>query len=205
MDQKAEQTIEKKSSNKGLKIGIIVASIVALAGVGFGVYGIMKSTDKPECEEAKPENVAKEKEKPEGTSEPEKEKSAAEISTSNSVGGYIYIGEYGIKIKLPSDWRDFIHRYTFTNHAPQAPDSFGITEWSEADEERVHAFIEKRDAFVEGEARRCESDQWYDITKVADIDNGKSTICVLVPKTGSGQVTEKFREWVTNPANYSAI
>lgn len=47
---KEESTIEsaqpKNKNNKGLKIVTIVMSILALAGVGFGIYGMLQSFDK---------------------------------------------------------------------------------------------------------------------------------------------------------------
>ncbi len=94
----------KKPSNKS-RIAIIILAIIALAGIGFGSFGLIQNNQKAQeikvLQEAKIN--ADSAIKTEISTEPA-------IKTKNPAD-YIYIGEWGIKIKKPQDLK--VTGYTY--------------------------------------------------------------------------------------------
>lgn len=107
----------------GMKYGMIACAVLAVAGVGFGVYGMLRKPEEKATQnatadaEAKAEltdlkqkysvlqNYVKELEAS-GAEVPEEAKSASNsntpvFTTDGDVDKYIYLGEWGVKIKKP--------------------------------------------------------------------------------------------------------
>ncbi len=105
------QVPNKQSSGVGLKIVTAIAIIIAACGVGFGVYGMTQSTqgEKEHSQTAK------------GTGEETGAKcddtgtSTTPENPSKKVNAeeYIYISEWGLKLKLPDGLHDV--KYTVNN------------------------------------------------------------------------------------------
>lgn len=108
---------------------------------------------------------------------------------------YIYVGEWGIKIKKPDDWRNIIRRYSFFNDYPQAVDVLEIIENPEVP--TSHALVVN-----EGNVT-CESVMVnYDACFVL----GENTYIVTdLPAADVGGVTEAFRSFVLDTSNYLMI
>lgn len=108
---------EKKTS-KGMIAGLIVLAIVAVAGIAFGIIELMQVSNKDKeiadlnqqvanCANAgntETENTTVTC--PDGTSD--EDKNAIEIIDTED---YIYIGEWGIKIKIPEDLANVSYMY----------------------------------------------------------------------------------------------
>lgn len=99
-----------QKSGSGLKVFAAIASVVALAGIGFGVYGMMQSTKAPQASDIKVQVKAQD-----GTlttvDAPTVEKTNNNGTvvtivdtpkmTADEMRHYIYISQWGIKIKMP--------------------------------------------------------------------------------------------------------
>ena len=100
---------------------IIILSLLVLAAVGFAIFEYFTaqnaSCDCPKCEQT--ECDCKEEEEEE------------EVLSED----YIYVSEWGIKIKRPEDWRTSISSYTFRNDYPHAVDTLEIRTLSESEVE----------------------------------------------------------------------
>lgn len=111
----------KPKGGNGLKIVAIVASVVAVCGIGFGVYGMMQSSQK----DSQISNLKVQIKDDDGTITTVE---APEIETSTNNGTtitiadspslsadelyhYIYIAQWDVKIKLPVSLGGFSYRY----------------------------------------------------------------------------------------------
>lgn len=120
---------EKQKSGNGLKIITAIACVVAVCGIGFGVYGMMQSMKKNN-QIADLKVQIKEEDGTVTTVE------APEIKTTSSDGTtvtitdtantnektdeYIYIGEWGLKLKLPKGLHEVSYKIQNT-HENEGP------------------------------------------------------------------------------------
>lgn len=192
----------KQKGGNGLKIATMVACIMAVCGIGFGVYGMIQGFDKDNQISDLKTQVNNLNNKislleNDNTSNGSTIDGSGDDSTTavdNSSEDYIFVGEWGFKIKKPENWRDLIEKYAYYNDYPHAVDTFEIVE-----NENVatsHAMISLGNG-------NCKDDEWTDCIEVK-LGN-ESVLNVRVPKTDSGSVSENFRNWVTNSDNYSQI
>ena len=101
----------KQKDGNGLKIATIVACVVAICGIGFGVYGMMQSSDK----DRQIANLqAQNKENSEVAVETETVDNESNISDINKVDsgpyiedGYFYVPKWGVKYKLSDDLTNY--------------------------------------------------------------------------------------------------
>lgn len=104
----------KKKSN-GMLYGLIFAIILALGGIGFGVWAMMDGNSRAETAKKECKSIATvpvidtdvtkcdvPDDDDDGTTTP---------TTMSSEKGYIYIGEWGIKIKAPDGLNYVSYRY----------------------------------------------------------------------------------------------
>ena len=136
----------KQKDGKGWKIATAIASVVAVCGIGFGVYGILQSSQKDsqisdlkvQVEDSNGKITTLETEKIETTDENGTTITIADSAVKNeNTKDYVYIGEWGIKIKVPKADRFREFSYAFapsslylwgakTVEQPQATTAFGV-------------------------------------------------------------------------------
>lgn len=87
----------KQNGGNGLKIITVIACIVAACGIGFGVYGMIQSSQKDS-------QISNLKAQISGqVTDIDKTTVAEGDSTNQREQGYLYLDEFGIKIKLPDN------------------------------------------------------------------------------------------------------
>lgn len=108
----------KQKSNKGLKIATAIACIMAVCGIGFGVYGMMQSAQK----DSQISDLKVQINEDDGTTttiETPKNETATNDGTAITINedtkDYIYIGEWGAKIKIPENLKGI--SYIYNNHS----------------------------------------------------------------------------------------
>ncbi len=187
----------KQKSGNGLKIATAIACVVAVCGIGFGVYGMIQSAQK----DGQISNLKAQIKKDDGTitaiETPEIDNEAKDGPTSVVNGDskdYIYVGEWNFKIKKPENWRDLVQKYVYHNDYPHAVDTFEIIE---------NESVATSHAMISTGNGNCKNDEWTDCVEIKLGE--KSILDVRVPKSDSGSVSEDFRKWVTNSDNYSRI
>lgn len=192
----------KQKSGNGLKIATVIACIAAVCGIGFGVYGMMQSTQKDgqisdlknqiESLNGKISSLEIDDDEDEGADNEAKDDSTAVVNDDSK--DYIYVGEWSFKIRKPENWRDLVQKYVYYNDYPQAVDTFEIME---------NESVATSHAMISPGNGNCRDDEWTDCV---EIKLGEESILdVRVPKSDSGSVSEDFRNWVTNSDNYSRI
>ena len=95
----------KQKSGNGLKVVTTVACILAVCGIGFGVYGIVQSSQKDnrisdlknQVDESNGKIAALETKKNETNDDDSK------ATTVTDTSKYIYIGEWGLKFEIPNE------------------------------------------------------------------------------------------------------
>ena len=109
----------KQKSGKGLKIATTIASVVAICGIGFGVYGMMQSFQK----DSQISDLKVQIKKDDGTvttiKTPEVETTANDgttVTITDTVkvsggpyieNGYFYVPKWGVKFKLSEDLTNY--------------------------------------------------------------------------------------------------
>lgn len=184
-------------NNSGLKIGLVLMTLIALCGIGFGVYTMMDSNKKTEQLNNQIEALKKQKDELQAKIDGGAGESSSEGSSSSSVSetsNYIYIGEWGIKVKKPENWRELVKEYTFYNDYPHAADTFSIV--NNADSPTAHASIIKISVPCK------DANMGYSLCFEI---KGEAFVVSQLPPAETGKISESFRAWVTNTENYSAI
>ena len=106
MDQDKAQVAAtpKEKGGNGLKIALVIAIILAIGGIGFGVFEMMQANQKNDeiAELKKNNNKTEEKEE----NPVDKPSTADKVSTTSGPyisGNYFYVPEWGWKFKIPED------------------------------------------------------------------------------------------------------
>ena len=114
----------KQKGGNGLKIATAIACIVAVCGIGFGVYGMIQSLQK----DSQISNLKAQIKEDDGTittiETPEIETVTNNGTTititdptmsKENTKDYLYIGEWGVKIKIPENLKGI--SYIYDNHS----------------------------------------------------------------------------------------
>ncbi len=113
---------DKKKDGKGWKITTLIVSIAAVCGIGFSIYSMVQSAQKDNQisdlkAQIKNNNetvTTTEAAKDEATTNNDANVTTTDPTSKNeSSNNYIYIGDWGIKIKIPENL--IIIHYNFTN------------------------------------------------------------------------------------------
>ena len=125
----------KKSSGKGMMIAVVLLASVAVGGIGFGVWAMMDGNsqtktlndqigDLKKTNSELMEKLSRQEEKPVVDNEVIID---ADTSTKVNSEDYIYVGEWGIKIKKPENWGDSVvfNGYEY-DHNTQTSDTLSI-------------------------------------------------------------------------------
>lgn len=182
----------KGGKKTGWILAVVFLLIVAAGGVGFGVWAMMDGNAQKDALNSQisalkqQNNDLQDKLDNGGDAVINIDTDGNEVNTAD----YIYVGEWGLKIKKPENWRSLISEYSFSNDYPQAVDTFTIKETSSS--EIANVLISNR-----GEAS-CD-----DLAVAPDIcfNIDGSNFMVSV----SENVSDALKTYFTNPENYSKI
>ena len=185
------QVVESTKKCKHMPI-IIVLAILAVTGIGFGGFelwqNIQKSSELDDYEEqiaAKDEEISKLNSQKEESDNPTVSPEQQSSSTD-----YIYVGEWGLKIKKPSDAKNKIKEFSFLNGYPQAADSFVIKEVSASNIANIIIGI--------GGDKSC--DYWVQKPDLCFEINGNNFTVNI-----SSDVSTEIRNFFLDSDNYSAF
>lgn len=167
-----------KKSN-GMVLGMILLALLAIGGIGFGVWAYMNSNNQPAPQQG-------------GTADCDCEKCEVEDDTDDETTvdptDYIYVGEWGIKIKKPENWKNVISEWVYNNSYPHAVPSLGI-----------------RDR----ESNYYLNISYYGDQSCEDANIVGQTACINVNgkyySISSSEVTDSFKAFFEDATNYSEI
>lgn len=123
---------EKKKSN-GMLIGLILCLVLAAGGIGFGVFAMMDGNSRAEnlnkqISELKSTNNDLMDKLSEASKDDGDTIINVDTDTDVDTEDYIYVGEWGLKIKKPENWRNLVREYSYYNDFPQAVDTLEVRE-----------------------------------------------------------------------------
>lgn len=111
-DLSKHDTTEKKKGGNGMMIGMILAIILAIGGIGFGAWAMMDGNQQKEELNSQISSLKKQNnglmEKAEDTCATTEEITDNTANTGNTKD-YIYVGEWGLKVKLPSELKQVVY------------------------------------------------------------------------------------------------
>ena len=215
-----------KKSGKGMIFGLVLCAILAVGGIGFGVWAMMDgNTQKNSLNEQISALKAQNNELQEKLSTTTTTDTDTDSEALNATD-YIYVGEWELKIKTPKADRFGEFSYAFalydlylwgakTEEQPQATTAFGMLgDWNgQIVNNTFLGKVEKEDAsfFTYCEAQnRCG-------TKIIELDDGSTLVWFDSESAASvysdqqdydGQLQESIdilKTHFTNPDNYSKI
>lgn len=190
------QVMESTKKCKHMPI-IIVLAILAVTGIGFGGFELWQNIQKSsELDNYKKQIIAKDEEISKSNSQKEEsDNPTVSPEQQSSSADYIYVGEWGFKIKKSEGWRGIVQKYTYFNDYPHAADIFEIVE--NENNATSHVMISQGTG-------NCKDDEWQNCIEIK-LKDGTLTLDVRVPKEDSNSISEDFRNWITNPENYFEI
>ena len=108
----------QQNHKKGWQIATAVVSILAISGIGFGVYGMMQSSQK-DHQIAELKVQAENNQETETTKTPQTEAQPGESNTiadssnlsAEELSHYIYIAQWGLKIAFPASLSSLSYQY----------------------------------------------------------------------------------------------
>lgn len=91
---------DKPKKNKGMIIGMVILALLATGGIGFGVWAFLSGNQK----EAKLNDKISDLQS-QIAEMPEVDETVIDVETNSDVNttDYIYVGEWGLKIKIPEE------------------------------------------------------------------------------------------------------
>ena len=136
----------KQKDGKGWKIATAIASIVAICGIGFGVYGMIQSSQKDNLSDLKVQmkeagDTATTIETPEIETTTNDGATVAITDVAKISGGpyiengYFYVPEWGLKFNIPSDLANYGYSVDYdTAHVGYTLPEVGFTAMLKSDE-----------------------------------------------------------------------
>lgn len=137
----------KQKSGKGLKIATALMTIIAICGVGFGVFGMMQSSKKDtspsdlKVQIKNADGTVTTIETPEINTTTEDGTTVTITDTTKASGspyikdGYFYVPEWELKFKIPEDLANYGYSVDYdTAHAYYTLPSIGFTAMLKSDE-----------------------------------------------------------------------
>ena len=191
---------DKHKKNNTMLLGMILLVILAIGGIGFGVWEMMDANSQKEQLNSQITVLRDQiNEMQEKTSSDSDDDITINGDTDNAdVTDYIYVGEWGLKIKKPENWRELVTKYEFVNDYPLGTDSLEIRE-SYDDGDGIIISVGGASCEVQGAPQHgiCfeVGDKVVVVTELVD---------QLVPGATS-PMSEEFRTHFMNSENYSEI
>lgn len=137
----------KQSNGKGLKIATAIASIVAVCGIGFGVYGMIQSSQKDsqisdlKVQIKEDDGTITTIETPEIETNTNNGTTVTITDTAKVSGGpyiengYFYVPEWGLKFSIPSDLANYGYSVDYDSaHVGYTLPEVGFTAMLKSDE-----------------------------------------------------------------------
>ena len=184
---------------KGGAIAAVLFAILAVAGIGFGVWAMLDSKAQ---KDALNEQITTLKEQNNELRDKiaELEESCGSGSTkcgNEDMSGYVYLEELGIKLKRPENWQDMVKKYDYSNESPQGVDAYEFRESLDPGD-GVSISVVNTSCDEEIATRRV----------CFAVDDMNIIVAQLVGELTAGDdipVSETFWNYFSNPENYSAI
>ena len=210
---------DKKSGN-GLKIATVIASVIAVCGIGFGIYGMVQSSQKDsQISDLKvqikgDDGTITTIEKPEIETNSNNETTVTIVDSAiknEDTKDYIYIGEWGIKIKISDELTNINYQYVGDGYHDSCR-TLELTASTKGDGSKpsfIKTVLDERSSL--GAVMRCPKEDFYPYGTSIDIDDPVYSYYYEGPQLSFTQTdwesesVNAIKDMFMDPANYSAI
>lgn len=207
----------KQKSGNGLKIATVIACIAAVCGIGFGVYGIMQSSQKDsQISDLKNQiNTLNDKLSVKDSNNTSDEIADDSLTMDINPKDYIYIGEWGLKLKLPENLHEVSYKINNTKENEGAwysrigTSMLYIEGWNNAEDAITYSSEASKSSSCNSAAVvRSPKGQVSGVSPAFTIGNydfhflGWQSPCSTPETTQTGTL---LRDIILNPDNYSKI
>ena len=208
----------KQKSGNGLKIATAIACVVAVCGIGFGVYGIMQSSQKDsQISDLKVQvdnlngRIAALGDKEIETANENDAAIDVIDSTKENPEDYIYVGEWGIKIKILNELSNISYEYLGDGYYRSCR-TLGVSASTKGDGSKP-SFVKTGgdNGDYLGYVMRCPKEDFYTYGAVINIDDPNYSyyyerIQYSITQTDwESESVDAVKNMLMNPDNYSAI
>ncbi len=208
----------KQKSGNGLKIATAIACVVAVCGIGFGIYGIMQSSQKDsqisdlrvQVDNLNGRIAALGDKEIENANENDVVIGVID-STKENPEDYIYVGEWGIKIKILNELSNISYEYLGDGYHRSCR-TLGVSASTKGDGSKP-SFVKTGgdNGDYLGYVMRCPKEDSYPYGAVINIDDPNYSyyyerIQYSITQTDwESESVDTVKNMLMNPDNYSAI
>jgi len=219
--EESQPVVESEKMSKKSVIGLIVLTIIALAGVAFGVWGMM-GKDQAEkdlaikIKEANGTVTEIETDKIVSTDENGTVTEITDTNTTTSAVGpedYIYVGEWGLKIKIPEGLNKVSYVFRHAEDSRMDTDSSLEVTGVLVDAYMLPDFAKLGECSGQGVIMRTGSDKEisnnaklvYSDSEYKYWFSGSQSYCKQEAAEQEEEVRQKISNMLSNSENYSKI
>lgn len=200
----------KGSKKTGWILAVVLLLIVAIGGVGFGVWAMMDGNAQKDALNSQISSLKQQN----NSLQEQLDNSDINVDGDEGTADYIYVGEWGLKIKIPEELKWVGYQY-ITNGGDETCDEISVTGAIDKDGQTpdfVRTIINS-DASFQGSIMRCTGDveiRYYS----AGVDlndeyeyyyNIKQSALSESQREWDSESTNLIQEMLINPENYSEI
>lgn len=204
-----------KPKSNGMLLGMILLGILAVGGIGFGVWTMMDGDSQKEALNIQVDTLKQQvNELQEKTNNTTTVTSDTEIDSDVSVvntADYIYIGQWGLKIKIPEGLSAIGYKFGEGNYGEYLAIAGAKTENSES----LYKYTNLEN-FLAGQILKSNSeDGFYPYGALVYTDSDQNKYYYEGPQADMGSTEEETSAWqaganlikemLMNPDNYSEI
>ena len=201
---------DKPKKNKGMIFGMVFLAILAIGGIGFGVWEMMDGkTQLAKKDEEIVELNNRLAEDNQSTSD-ETTVDNDETSSNNAVD-YVYIGEWGLKIKIPEELNIIGYKFSESNYGEHLAIAAAKTDNSE----NTFKYTDVDNFFAGSIVKSNSEDGFYPYGTLVYTDSKQNKYYYEGPQADMGSTEEETNAWragaslvkemITNSDNYSEI
>ena len=207
------QGVSEKKKGKGMLYGMILCAVLAIGGIGFGVWMMMdgntqKETLNTQISALKQQNnELQEKLSNVMTATTDTDTDTSTINTAD----YIYVGEWGLKIKIPEELSTIGYEFSEGSYGEYLTIAGAKTENSE----NLFNYTDASKFFTGSLMRSNSEDGFYPYGTLVYTDDEQNKYYYEGPQADMGSTEEEISAWragvdlikemLTNSENYSKI
>ena len=206
---------DKSSGGKGMLYGMILCMILAVGGIGFGVWTMMDGNSQKEALNQQvstlEQQISELQEKTDSASAVTPDSDIASDASIVNTADYIYVGEWGLKIKIPEGLSAIGYEFGEGNYG----EYLAIAGAKIDSSENLFKYT-NIDNFLAGQISKSNSeDGFYPYGTLVYTDSDQNKYYYEGPQADMGSTEEETNAWragadlikemLMNPENYSKI
>ena len=199
---------DKPKKNKGMIVGIVILALLAAGGIGFGVWAYLSGNQK----EAKLNEQISDLQT-QLAEQPEIDETIVDVDTDSDINtaDYIYVGEWGLKIKTPEELKVINYSVTESNYGSH----LAVSGAKNLNDGKIPESANLEKAFAGAIVKSSSEDGFYPYGELIYTDDAGNKYYYEGPQADPELPENELASWrecqaiiqemLSNPDNYSAI